>query len=204
MSEKISTSTLRERRHQRTQHELVDAMLNVIAEVGIDVATIDRVATHAGMSRGTVYAHYPAGRDEILRAAYAKLGNELVDRTHSATAEADDWVCRLTALAHEMFELARVARIGYFYNVSGPTLIQEGAERGIGSSASIVLIREALESAKALGEISQDLPPNTLAILLVGALREAAIAVANGASNPAEAETAFAQLVEGLRTHQTP
>ncbi|PIJ49512.1 hypothetical protein BMH30_04480, partial [Leucobacter sp. OLES1] len=50
--------TLRERRQQRTRVELVDAVLAVIADDGVDALTIDRVSQESGISRGTIYAHF--------------------------------------------------------------------------------------------------------------------------------------------------
>ncbi|MDJ0350453.1 TetR/AcrR family transcriptional regulator [Cryobacterium sp. PH29-G1] len=190
--------TLRERRFQRTRQELVDAVLAAVGEYGIEGVTIDRVAEHAGLSRGTIYAHYPAGRDELLRAAYAALGHDVAARTRARVLEAGSWQARLVAHASVMYELARVERIGYFFNVSGPALIPEGEERGIGSSASVALMRETLVAAREEGTLAADVPPDSIAILLVGAVREAAAAVASGACDASEAEEGFARLVEGL------
>jgi len=61
--------SLRERRRETTRREAVDSLLGLIAEGGIDLVTIDLVAERSGMARGTLYAHFPAGRDELLRAA---------------------------------------------------------------------------------------------------------------------------------------
>lgn len=198
MAEVTAKTTLRERRHLRTRQELVDAVLIVIGEHGLEGATIDRVADRAGLSRGTVYAHYPAGREELLRAAYAELGYGIVARTQAGVTAADSWQGQLRAHANAMLELALVERIGYFYNVSGPALIPEGEARGIGSSASAALMRETLSAAREAGSVALDVPPDSVAILLVGALREAAVAVATGACEASDAEEGFARLVAGL------
>ncbi len=198
MAEIPAKLTLRERRYQRTRQELVDAVLALIGEYGIDGVTIDRVAENAGLSRGTLYAHYPAGREELLRAAYAELSHDVAARTRESVATADTWHARLIAHAHVMYELARVERVGYFYNVSGPALIPEGEERGIGSSVSADLMRETLVAARRDGTVAADVPAESIAILLVGALREASAAIASGACEAAAAEEGFARLVEGL------
>lgn len=193
-------TTLRERRQLRTRHELVEAVLVVIAESGVDGATIERVSAQSGISRGTVYAHFPGGRDELLRAAYARLGVRLVERTRAAVSIAEGWQSQLAAHAREMFDLAADARLGHFFNVSGPTLITEGAERGIGSGASAVMLQEILAVAQERGEVSADVDAEATAILLVGALREAAIRVAAGDDAAERAYAAFARLGAGLAT----
>ncbi|QZY51695.1 TetR/AcrR family transcriptional regulator [Leucobacter tenebrionis] len=191
-------TTLRERRQQRTREELVDAVLAVIGQSGLADTTIDRVSAESGISRGTVYAYFPGGRDELLRAAYARLGRGLVERTREAVSAAGDWRGRIVAHARAMFDLAGDARIGHFYNVSGPTLIVDGAERGIGSGSSIVMIREALEAAQTAGEVDAEVDADTVAALLVGAMREAAIGVAAGERDADRAFAAFARLIDGL------
>ncbi|MBL3700980.1 TetR/AcrR family transcriptional regulator [Leucobacter luti] len=193
--------SLRERRQERTRHELVDAVLVVIGESGLDGATIERVSAQSGISRGTVYAHFPGGRDELLRAAYARLGSELVERTRAAVDESGDWRGRLVAHARAMFDLAADQHLGHFFNVSGPTLISDGAERGIGSGASALMIEADLRAAQLRGEVSADVDPAATATLLVGALREAAIRVAAGGSDAERAYAAFARLADGLAAH---
>ncbi|WP_336992856.1 TetR/AcrR family transcriptional regulator [Leucobacter sp. VD1] len=190
--------TLRQRRQQRTREELVDAVLAVIGQAGLADTTIERVTAESGVSRGTVYAYFPGGRDELLRAAYARLGHGLVDRTRAAVSAADDWRGRLVAHARAMLDLADGPRIGHFYNVSGPTLIADGAERGIGSGASIIMIRETLEAAQAAGEVDTSIDADSVAALLVGALREAATGVAAGHRDADRAFAAFARLIDGL------
>lgn len=150
------------------------------------------------MSRGTVYAHFAGGRDQLLRAAYARLGRDLVERTRAAVSAAEGWRARLLAHARAMFDLASDRKVGHFYNVSGPTLITEGAERGIGSGASIVMIRETLEAAQAGGEVDSDVDADAVAALLVGAMREAATGVAAGVRDAERAYEAFARLAAGL------
>ena len=191
-------TSLRERRQLRTRRELVDAVLAVVAGGGLSETTIDRISAVSGISRGTVYAHFPGGRDELLRAAYARLGRQLVERTREAVLAADDWQGRIVAHARAMFDLAGDARIGHFYNVSGPTLVVDSEERGIGSGASVVSIREELERAQAAGEVDAGVDAGAAAVLLVGALRETAIGVAAQTMDPERAYAAFARLVEGL------
>ncbi|MFV0434709.1 MAG: TetR/AcrR family transcriptional regulator [Leucobacter sp.] len=190
--------SLRERRHERTREDLVAAVLAVIHEGGLAETTIGRISAVSGISRGTVYAHFPGGRDELVRAAYALLGRQLVDRTRVAVSGAVDWRGRIAAHARAMFDLAGDPRIGHFFNVSGPALIAEGTERGIGSSTSIAMIREELESGQGAGEVAAELDAEAAALLLVGAIREAAIGVTTGGIDPERAYAAFVTLVGGL------
>ncbi len=190
--------TLRQRRRDRTRQEIAVAVLDVIAVGGDSAATIDRVVAASGVARGTVYAHFPGGRDELLRAAYAELGARVVERTRAAVDDAGSWTERIAAHAAPLFALAADTHLGHFYNVSGPAIVHGGPERGIGSGASAGMISETLEAAREAGAVPADTDAHVVAALLVGALREAAIGVASGALDPDRAAAAFAALVSGI------
>lgn len=201
----LAPKSLRERRQQQTRDELVRAALSVIEAEGITAATIDRMSAASGTSRGTVYAYFPAGRDELLREAYARLGARLVEQTRAAVSEAGDWSNQLLALARAMFALARDEHLGYFYNVTGPALFssapagEEAQElRGTGSGASVEMIRATLELAAGAGEVPGGIESDALALMLVGSLRESAIEVAAGGLDAQRAERAFVRLIQGL------
>lgn len=195
--------TLRERRREQTRAELVAGVLDVIESNGFEKLTIDRIATAAGVSRGTVYAHFPGGLTELVTAAYAHIGHRIVATTTVGIEEAQNWQEELRAHAQAMFDFAASSRTGYFYNVSGPAFIGSGDARGIGSGASRAMISETLARVQQDGRLRSGIVPDALATLLVGAIREASTAVASGAAEPAEELEAFAALVDGLATRPT-
>src|ERR1700722_18129276 len=68
---------------------LLDATVALVAAKGVQVASMEAVAEHAGVSRTLVYKHF-ANRDELLAAAYrreaSKLHHELASEVASATS----------------------------------------------------------------------------------------------------------------------
>lgn len=190
--------SLRQRRREQTRDELVGTLLAIIADDGVDAVTIDRVVQKSGMARGTLYAHFPGGRDELLRAAYAQLGCDLVVRSRAAVTSATSPSERLVALARVMLEVAEDHRVGFFYNVSGPVILASAPERGGGSGASLDMVTEALADARAAGGLDSAVDPHAIAVLLVGALREAGVAVAAGRLDAGRALAGFQLLVKGL------
>ncbi|MCU4299056.1 TetR/AcrR family transcriptional regulator [Brevibacterium permense] len=202
MATKVQTAvtggTLRERRREQTRADTVAGVLAVIDSQGFEKLTIERIATAAGVSRGTVYAHFPGGLSEMVAAAYAEIGHRIVAETAAEASTAEDWREELLAHARAMFEFAANTQSGYFYNVSGPAFIGSGEARGIGSGAGRKAIAEALERAQRNGELSSDLVPGAVATLLIGAIREASAAIASDAAEPTEQLTAFIALVDGL------
>ena len=63
--------SLRERRRQETAALILDAVLDLMAELGIDGLTMDAVAERVGVSLRTVYRYFP-DRTTLLTAALAR------------------------------------------------------------------------------------------------------------------------------------
>jgi AcrR family transcriptional regulator len=58
-------SDLRERRHRETRRELMQTGMRLFAEQGYDAVTMEQIAGEAGVSRRTLYRHFPS-KDRIL------------------------------------------------------------------------------------------------------------------------------------------
>ncbi|WP_284984431.1 TetR/AcrR family transcriptional regulator [Arthrobacter sp. efr-133-TYG-118] len=197
-TEKPVSTNLRERRREQTRIDLTSAGLEIISAEGVEAATIDRLAAQAGMSRGTVYAHFEGGRDELLQEAYRRVGRDLVGTAQRLADSADTWQDRVMAYARAMVALTEDHNRGYFYNVAGPALFGSRVERGEGSSASLAAIRKELLLAHQRGEIDSDVDADGMAVLLIGCLREAGIEIAREAMQPARFLSAFQRLLDGL------
>jgi AcrR family transcriptional regulator len=63
--------SLRERRRQETAELILDAVLDLMAEAGIDGLTMEGVAERVGVSLRTVYRYFP-NRASLLTAALAR------------------------------------------------------------------------------------------------------------------------------------
>lgn len=197
-SAEASRRPLRERQQRRTRQDLLRAALEVIADVGLDQATVQRIITRAGTARATLYAHFPEGRDELITEAYRALGGGLLRRAEVLAADEADWVDRVCQYARVMVELASKRQLGAFYNVSGPRLagIKDG---GSGSQRTIDTVTAELAGAQRRGEIRNDLDARSIAVLLVGSIREIGIDTARDPAAGERGLTAFRQLVGGLR-----
>ena len=66
-----SGPSLRERRRQETADLILDAVLDLMAEAGIDGLTMEAVAERVGVSLRTVYRYFP-DRASLLTAALAR------------------------------------------------------------------------------------------------------------------------------------
>lgn len=69
---------------------IVDAALRCIARWGLHKTTVDEVAREAGVSRATLYRHFPGGRDAVVRAVVETETARLFSDLGAAMGEARD------------------------------------------------------------------------------------------------------------------
>ncbi len=192
--------SLRERNRLRTRRELLDAALRVFAEKGFAGAAVEAIAAEAGTSKVTLYAYFPAGRDDLFRELYEEINTEYLERATTLHAAASGFVDRVIALAAPLLEIGGRPLIGTFYSNSDPTVEPAVAPvRGHASGISAKLIAEDVASARAAGVMASGVDPHTLAVLLVGALRAALVEVAADPTKSEELLVGIADLARGLQ-----
>lgn len=191
--------TLRERRQELTRADLVEATLGLVSVSDLREITIERIAEAGGVSRATIYAHFPGGRDDLLRAAYARTGELLLRQAETAAQASRTWDARILGYARTMIEFSRSPHLGHFYSVSGPHLLGFRAERGVGSAGYLEVLRDELAGAIDRGELVPAADAEALAILLVSSLRDAGIEASRRPERADALVAAVKLLLDGLR-----
>lgn len=192
--------SLRKRQQLRTRQDLLRAVITVISAGGLGAATIERITTRAGVSRATLYAHFPGGRTDLIAEAYQTVGRDLIQTAELDAGRHTDWIERLCAYARAMLELSAKRELGLFYNVSGPQLVGM-QRRGTGSQHTLDALIAGLCQAQEHGDVSPQLDVEAIAALLVGAIREAGIDASRDPSTAPRRLAAFRQLLEAIRTY---
>jgi TetR/AcrR family transcriptional repressor of lmrAB and yxaGH operons len=87
MSAHGSATALRER-HKRgaTKRRMLTTAAEVLRERGAAGVTIDEVLTRSGAPRGSVYHHFPGGRNQILIEALAYAGDSMTSAIDDAAS----------------------------------------------------------------------------------------------------------------------
>jgi AcrR family transcriptional regulator len=193
--------SLRERNKQRARTDILDAAAELLSEAGYAGTTLEELSRRAGLSRRTVYAYFPEGRDQIVREVYLRIGGEVYDRGSSLREDADGVVERITALARALVE-ATSTPAGRFYGVMGPDIVPVlSGVLGVTSKSAEELVRIDLSAAQAAGQLSEDVGVEALAVAFIGAIRACG---ARAAIEPDTAEqqiTAVRLLAQGLFAH---
>jgi AcrR family transcriptional regulator len=195
--------SLRERNKLRTRADILDAAAQLLSEEGYAGTTLEELSQRAGLSRGTVYAYFPEGRDQIVREVYLRISGQVYDRGSALRAQAHGLVDRITALGQALVE-ATSTPAGRFYGVMGSDIVPVlSGLIGVTSKSFEELIKIDLSAAHAAGQLPEDLPIEAVATALTGATRACG---AQAAAHPETAEEQVAAirfLVQGLLDRAT-
>jgi AcrR family transcriptional regulator len=193
-------SSLRERQRARARDDILDAVVQVFAEEDGSGALIELVAAAAGLSRATLYAHFPGGIDEMIKAAYERAGEQFIAQTRSRLRDLTDWRARIRSHAEVMAEWGADAHRGVFYNIVGPKLLASVDRTGLGSTTTQHLVEAELERARQLGDIPQTVDPVSVAAMLTACVGVVGVEAARESNHADRYVFAFNALLHGLES----
>jgi AcrR family transcriptional regulator len=190
-------------RSQATRSRLIAAGRELFAERGFAAVATEEIVRRARVTRGALYHHFSDKRD-LLRAAHEELEAELAEEIGAriaAEAEAGTGAREALELGARAFldacERPEIARITL---VEAPAVLGWNEWREIDERYGLGLVTGALELGMEQGAIRRQ-PTRPLAHLLLGAMGEAGMMIAN-AGDPAavrrQVEPALLGLLDGL------
>jgi AcrR family transcriptional regulator len=190
---------------RETQDRLIKAAKELFATKGYAAAAMEELVAKAGLSRGALYHQYQDKRD-LFRAVFEAVEEDLGQRIAMEVAsETDPWR-QLQAGARAFLKLASDPVIRRIVLIDGPSVLGWEEWRRIDSQHSLGMVRMIIEMNVAAGHVAEQ-PVEPLAHLIVGALNEAALAVA-AADDPERAREDFAasmlRVLDALRSVAKP
>lgn len=96
-------------KRQRTRRRLLAAATSVVADNGVDRATIGAIATEAGMVPGTIYHHF-GGRDALIADVVDEMVQAVGDGMRQARQAVDDPAVRIALAGVGLFDRAMADR----------------------------------------------------------------------------------------------
>jgi AcrR family transcriptional regulator len=170
--------------------EILRAARQVIADLGLGEASMERIAQGAGISKGTIYLYFQ-NKEQLLVRAVQQAFEELMTRLEGALAGAASARERLRALIEASLAHA-VANRGFFRALMeprglGPESVSELARRFAEQNDQYVtFVAGVVEQGTRRGEF-REIPARLVAVALAGAMRGAiAQLIASGASGDLE------------------
>jgi AcrR family transcriptional regulator len=195
--------SVRAERSEATRTRLMEAARELFSERGYAEVGTEEIVARADVTRGALYHHF-ADKRALLRAVHEELEAELADEIGAkiaAEAEAGTGAREVLELGARAFldacERPEIARITL---VEAPAVLGWNEWREIDERYGLGLVTGALELGMEQGVIRRQ-PTRPLAHLLLGAMGEAGMMIAN-AEDPAAArrdvEPALLGLLDGL------
>ncbi len=190
-----SRPTRKAEQSRETQDRLIKVAKELFTSKGYAGTAMEDLVAKAGMTRGALYHQYADKRDlfrAVFEAVEADLGQQLA---MAVAAETDPWQM-LRAGARAFLASAADPTIRRVVLVDGPAVLGWEEWRRIDAQHSLGMVRTIFEANIAAGNLPAQ-PVEPLAHLIVGALNEAALAVA-AAEDAAGARESFAVSMEGV------
>ena len=184
--------------------EILRAARQVIADLGLGEASMERIAQGAGISKGTIYLYFQ-NKEQLLVRAVQQAFEELMARLQGAVAGAGATPERLRALVRSSLEHA-VENRGFFRALMeprglGPESVSELARRFSAQNEQYVAFVASVVDEGARKAEFRDLPARLVSVALAGALRGAIaerIATGSGGDLARDTETILDLLLYGV------
>jgi AcrR family transcriptional regulator len=184
----------RSRRSETTRRALVTAARTLFAEHGYAAVSTGDIARAAGVTRNALYYHFP-NKESLFRAVYNDVEQELAARVVPA-ALAESSPRRQLEVGCAVF-LDGCMDPGVTRCVlEAPGVLGFQQMREIASEHYLAVMREGLRIAIEAGDLP-NIPIETLASMLIGALDEAALLIGT-AENPKQARREAGEVTQAL------
>jgi len=187
-------------RREATRAALIGAGRRLFADRGYEAVSSEEIAAAAGVTRGALYHHFD-GKRGLFAAAFEQIEDELVARFDFSGLAAGDPLSVLAEAIDQFLDLSLENEVQRIALIDGPSVLGWEAWHEIEARHGLGLIEAALNAAAEAGQL-RDVPIPELALMLLGALIEAALQLARAEDQPAAKKRtgeALRALLEGLR-----
>lgn len=158
---------IRQRQRQQTRDVILEVALGEIAELGLSGIRIEHIARKSGVTRPTVYAHYPT-REDFLRELQARTeGSALV--ALKKRLETNSGTNFVHALADAVFDIVSSSNVNLRRESFALMLREPQTERWVGNEL-FTYLSARLGEAQQAGEIHAGTTPDELTRILMTAL----------------------------------
>jgi AcrR family transcriptional regulator len=191
----------RDAQAERTRRDLLRVARELFVERGYARVGTEEIVARAGLTRGALYHHFP-DKQALFAAVHEQLEQELVAGIAATISEVADPVERLEAGIRSFLDACTDRQWTRITLLDAPTVLGWATWREIDQRYGLGLVSAALAQAMDSGALIRQ-PVRPLAHIMIGALGEAALLIAN-AEDPdvarAEVEPILMLLVRSLRS----
>ena len=102
---------------------MIHAASELFRQRGYHATAFSDVVEESGAPRGSIYFHFPGGKQELAREAIARAADEIEDMVHQAASHAHDPASLIQALAE--IQVQRLEASGYCSGCAIATMVLE-------------------------------------------------------------------------------
>jgi len=186
-------------RGRATRAHVIEAATRLFAAHGYDGTSVEAVQAESGVSRGSLYHHFP-GKEALFLAVLEEVGARIGREAEEVTKDAADPVALLRAGGLLWIRNAGDPVVRQIWLIDAPAVLGWQRWREIDEEGPLGLIRDCLAYAAGTGRIEHR-HVDPFAHIVLAAANEVAMMVAR-ADDPAGAlgagESAFAEFLDRL------
>jgi AcrR family transcriptional regulator len=201
MSVQVHRGGKQAERSQATRKALVSAARRLFAKRGFADVGTEEIVRRAGVTRGALYHHF-AGKDDLLRAVAEQVEEEVTRKSaEAALAETDPWEAQRAGW-NAFLDACLDPAVQRIILLDAPAVLGPKEWREIAAKYGFALVQLSLQGLIEAGLV-EDQPVEPLAHLVIGALSEAAMVIAQAEDTRAaraEMGEAVERLMGGLAT----
>lgn len=200
MAERSVARRTQVERREATRAALIEAGRRLFAERGYEDVSSEEIVAEAGVTRGALYHHFD-GKRGLFGAVFESIEAELITRFDFSELAGGDPLSVLLGAVDQFLELSLEDEVQRIALIDGPSVLGWEAWHEVEARHGLGMIEAALNAAAEAGQI-RDVPVPELALMLLGAMMEAALQLARAEDQPAAKKRtgeALRALLEGLR-----
>jgi AcrR family transcriptional regulator len=187
-------------RSEATRKALVDVARRLFAKRGYADVGTEEIVRRAGVTRGALYHHF-SGKEDLFRAVAEQVEEEITRTSaEAALAHEDPWE-QQRAGWEAFLDACLDPAVQRIILLDAPSILGPKVWREIASRYGLALVQFGLQSLIDAGLIEKQ-PVDPLAHLVIGALSEAAMVIAQAEDTAVariEMGAAIERLMSGLR-----
>jgi AcrR family transcriptional regulator len=184
-------------RSAATRAALLASARELFTERGFAGAPREDIVERAGVTRGALYHHF-ANKEALFRAVLLEVEHEIGERVTAAYMKGRDPMEQLRLGCQAFLDTALDPAVRRIVLLDAPSVLGWEEWRAIEAEGGLLLMKEALAAVSEAGYVRAE-PLEPLAHMLLAALNEAAMLVAN-ASNRRKARAEVGDAVDRLLT----
>ena len=182
-----------------TRAHVIEVATRLFAEHGYDGTSIEAVQAGSGVSRGSLYHHFP-GKEALFLAVLEDVGARVAQQGEEAARDAKDPVAALRAGGLAWIRLAGDPVVRQIILIDAPAVLGWQRWRELDEQGPLGVIRDCLAYAAETGRIERR-HVDTFAHIVLAAANEVTLVIAR-AEDPAAAlavgESTFAEFLDRL------